>query len=189
MKNRRNIIVAFMLCACLIMGIGYAAFSDVMDITGVSELNADEVADGNIIFISATAANNLDSANVNVNNKDKASFTVKSVVSQGEQATFTFVIENTNADAHKIKFRAVPAGINDDATNYYSITSTLSNGGTTVQGTDTTTEIDIAGGNGQVTVTVVVTMTNTPPDGELISANFLIELAVRENTSGASVEG
>lgn len=179
MKNRRNIVIAFLLCACLLVGVGYAAFSDVMDISGTAELNADEVADGNIIFVSATAASELDTATVNQNNKDKASFTVKSVVSDGEKATFTFVIENTNTTPYNIQFRANPKGTNDDANNYYAISSTLSNGTNTVQGTDTTTTIQIAA-NGQVTVTVVVEMTQTPPDGSLVSANFQLELTVTE---------
>lgn len=187
MKNRRIVLMAFLLCACMIVGVGYAAFSDVMDITGTTELNANEVADGNIIFTSATAHNNLDTASINENNKDKASFTVKSVVSKDEKATFTFVITNTNQDAYNMSFRAVPVGTNSDATTYYAITSSLSNGATTVNGTDTTTQIPIAAG-GTVSVEVAVEMTTTPPDGTLVSANFQIELSVAEITGGVAEE-
>ena len=187
MKNRRSIIIAFLLCACMIVGVGYAAFSDVMDITGTAELNANEVADGNVIFTAANALSELDTATVNQNNKDKASFTVKSIVSQGETARFTFEITNTNQEAYNMSFRAEPARTNDDARNYYSITAKMTNDSEEVEGTNTTTQIQIAA-NGTVTVEVTVQMTETPADGVTISANFQIELSVSEITGAASEE-
>lgn len=185
MKNRRNIIVAFLLCACMIVGVGYAAFSDVMDITGTTEMKADEVADGNIIFTKATAAKQGDIATVNATNKDKASFTVTTVVSAGEQSDFDFEITNTNSKAYNIAFRVAPKGTNDDATTYYTIASTLTSNNKTVNGTDGSTNVvTITENGGTAQIHVTVAMKETPAANTTVSANFQIELIVTEITNG-----
>jgi cytochrome c oxidase assembly protein Cox11 len=40
MKNRRTIVMAFLLCACLIVGMGYAAITDTININGTASFNA-----------------------------------------------------------------------------------------------------------------------------------------------------
>ena len=58
MKNRRNIVIAFMLCAVMLLGVGYAAVSDALDILGTAEINAGNVQsafDTNVYFSSAHA--------------------------------------------------------------------------------------------------------------------------------------
>jgi hypothetical protein len=53
--KRSKIIMAFLLCACLIVGVGYAAVVDVMDITGTAEFNMDDSMDSNVYFSEAYA--------------------------------------------------------------------------------------------------------------------------------------
>lgn len=51
MKNRRSMIVAFLLCACLIVGVGYAAIADQLTVNGTLEYSptADSL-DQNVYF-------------------------------------------------------------------------------------------------------------------------------------------
>ena len=53
MKNRRNTIVAFLLCACLIVGIGYAALTTDLFLNGKAAIDkalAEEVFDSYIVW-------------------------------------------------------------------------------------------------------------------------------------------
>lgn len=173
MKNRRIIVASFLICACLVMGIGYAAFSDVMDINGTAEIQKDNVYDGNVIFTDAVAVPRLDgeatmnTANINPNNPDKAAFTVKDLVTQGEKATFQFTIKNTNTEAFKISLKETTL-VNQDAQNYFIVEDDLGEEGKTIEAN-----------GGTIVVTLVVTLNETPAsDVTSISANFLTELQV-----------
>ena len=103
MKNRRNIIVAFLLCACLIVGVGFAELNDDLVITGsatISNTEADEAFEADIYF---TAASNngvaANTANVDANDNDKATFTATAFTEgNADTATFTFTVMNDNED-------------------------------------------------------------------------------------------
>ena len=172
MKNRRIIVASFLICACLVMGIGYAAFSDVMDINGSAELSVDKVTDGNIIFTSAEAllrqgeTATTNTANINPNNPDKASFSVNDLVTEGQTAQFKFIITNTNAEAYTIKTLEHTL-VNADANTYYEITDDLDVAGET-----------IAANGGTLEVIITVTMKETPTSGTAVNASFLTELSV-----------
>ena len=59
MKNRKTIIVAFLLVAALCLGIGYAALTDQLNITGTASINtaeAQEVFDADVYFSDAKLA-------------------------------------------------------------------------------------------------------------------------------------
>ena len=172
MKNRRIIVASFLICACLVMGIGYAAFSDVMDINGSAELSVDKVTDGNIIFTSAEAllrqgeTATTNTANINPNNPDKASYSVNDLVTEGQTAQFKFTITNTNAEEYTIKTLKHTL-VNDDANTYYEITDDLGAAGKT-----------IAANGGTLEVTITVSMKETPTAGTAVNASFLTELSV-----------
>ena len=190
MKNRRNIIVAFLLCACMIVGIGYAAFSDNMDITGTASLNANDIIDGNIFFESATAEQGSgNTATVNQNNQDKASFTITNLRTENESTYFTFVVKNTNSSAHYIALRTVAGTVG--ATNY-SITAKMVNDENDSREITNTSEKTLTAddyikinADQTVTITVTVAMTSTP-EGQEVNAHFLINLAVKDAASIAS---
>ena len=98
MRNRRNILIAFLLCATLIVGIGYASVADVLDVDGTAEYGITGDFDGNIKFVSAYAYDNItDSASVTSTNNDKVTFTAKSVTDAEGVAHFRFEIVNSNA--------------------------------------------------------------------------------------------
>lgn len=174
MKNRRIVIMAFLLCACLVMGIGYAAYSDIMDINGVANMDVESTKDGNLYFSAAEALvregedTTRNTASINGNNKDAASFTVNDVVTEGDAAKFKFTITNTNSNAFNISVRGTT--LNTDAQTYYSLTTSL----------DGVSDATIAANGGTMEVLVTVTMTDTPASGVLTSASFLIELQVDE---------
>ena len=97
MKNRRNVVVAFMLVAVMLLSIGYAALTDTLDITGSADVNqsaAEEAFNEDIYFSAAVANQTGNTASVNSDNNDKASFTAKTLKGAGDKATFTFVITN-----------------------------------------------------------------------------------------------
>lgn len=97
MKNRRNIIIAFLLCATLLVGVGYAAVADVLDVDGTAEYGIMGDFDGNIQFTEAYSYQTIsDSASVSETNKDKVTFTAKSIVTSEDKAYFKFTVVNNN---------------------------------------------------------------------------------------------
>lgn len=98
MKNRRNIIVAFLLCACLIVGVGYAALTDTLMINGnvtVKHENANNVFDGCVIFDNTitNGDNQIDTIEYSAD-ADTATVSVNSLTVEGSKATFTLKIIN-----------------------------------------------------------------------------------------------
>ena len=103
MKNRRNIIVAFLLCACLIVGVGYAALTDTLRIDGTATVkheNANNVFDGCVVFDTTitNGANQLDTIQYGTD-ADTANVTVNSLTVDGSTAVFTLKIKNNYQEA------------------------------------------------------------------------------------------
>ena len=103
MKNRKKIIVAFMLCAVMLLGICYAALTDNLTISGEATVGASAAQnqwEKDIYFSAAKATTTTgtsglaDTAAVGQSNNDSAIFEVKSLVRKGEKATFVFTIKN-----------------------------------------------------------------------------------------------
>ena len=97
MKNRRTLVVAFLLVAVMMLGVGYAALTDVLDITGSADVNqsaAEEAFNTDIYFTAAVANEEGNTASVNADNNDKASFTANTLKGKGDKATFTYTITN-----------------------------------------------------------------------------------------------
>jgi hypothetical protein len=59
MKNRKTVVMAFLLVAVMLLSVGYAALTDVLDITGSADVNqsAAEEAFNEDIYFSAAVAN------------------------------------------------------------------------------------------------------------------------------------
>ena len=58
MKNRKSIVVAFLLVAVMLLGVGYAALTDILDITGSADINqsaAEEAFNEDVYFTGAVA--------------------------------------------------------------------------------------------------------------------------------------
>ena len=119
MKNRRNIIVAFLLCACLLVGIGYAALTDVMDVTGTTVYNEDNALDALIYFSEVDKSHEANNIQIVPGNVDKASFNVASLATIGDYTFFWVTIKNdSNSETAKVSFREYSG--NSD-TQYYEV--------------------------------------------------------------------
>lgn len=167
MKNRKTVVVAFLLVAVMLLGVGYAALTDVLDITGSADVNQSAAEDSfnEDIFFSAAVANETgNTASVNTDNNDKASFTVNTLKGKGDKATFTFTIEN-KGDLDATVKPTLNADVGNTNKEYFSIASDW-NG----------QEQALAAGD-KLTYTVTVELLKTPT--ESISGSFLIELTAK----------
>ena len=172
MKNRRRIIVAFMLCAVMLLGIGYAALTDTLTIIGNAHIDIDtanKTFDEKIYFSAAEATSTTGSGttdDVASFTADDATFTANKLATVGQKSVFTFTITNdSNVDAlisvndTKLSGDTNPSNSNADK---FTVEYTYPNG----------MEITKNGG----TITVVVTVTVKEPVTTATSATFGIEL-------------
>ena len=96
MKNRRLTLVAFLLCASLIVGFGYAAVSDTLTINGTATIDitgANTEFDGKVMFVNPTAANAKDTFTLDTTG-DIGTVEVHSLTLAGTTATFTVYVKN-----------------------------------------------------------------------------------------------
>jgi hypothetical protein len=172
MKNRKKIIVAFMLVAVMLMGIGYAALTDTLTIIGNAHIDigtANQTFDEKIYFSDAQATSSTGTGTVADTasyTADDATYTANRLAVKGEKSVFTFTITNdSNVKADitvntvKLSGAANPSNSNEDKFTveyaYPQGTTIESNGGT---------------------ITVVVTVTVKEPVTSATSATFGIEL-------------
>ena len=177
MKNRRTVVVAFLLVAVLLLGVGYAALTDVLDITGTADVDraAAESSFNEDIYFSAAVANDEDNtASVNADNNDKASFTANNLKGAGDTATFTFSIVNVGDVDATITPRIITNVANLDETEgkYFEIYSDWQ-GATKDLPAGTTADAPL-------TYTVTVKLLKTPT--ETLSGSFLIDLTATSVT-------
>ena len=112
MKNRKTIVVAFMLVAVMLLSVGYALVTNVLDVQGsvsVSATAAEKEFNKHIYFTGVvvngelkpdgvTPTENLGyTANINANNNDKAQFTVTGIETTGQTQEITYRIKNESA--------------------------------------------------------------------------------------------
>lgn len=110
MKKRRTAIIAFLLCACLCIGAGYAALTDNLFIKGEATLATTEAQkdfDEDVYFtqentkVKATTGTSgiQDTVTVGATDNDSVTFYVKSLATSNEtlQESVTFQIEIYNA--------------------------------------------------------------------------------------------
>lgn len=165
MKQRKTVIVAFLLAAVLLLGVGYAALTDVLDITGSADVNqsaAEEAFNEDIHFSEAKANDAGNTASVNTDNNDKASFTANNLKGKGDKATFTFTIVN-NGDLDATVTPSISSNTN---AKYFKIYSDW-----TVDGQP---QAKTLAAGGSLTYTVTMELIETPT--ETISGSCIIEL-------------
>lgn len=168
MKNRKTVVVAFLLVAVMLLGVGYAALTDVLDITGSADVNqsaAEEAFNEDIHFADGGAVANDagNTASVNVDNNDKASFTANNLKGKGDKATFTFTIQNDGDLAAEI----TPSISSNTNTEYFKITSDWAGQTKTLAAKNS----DVPS---TITYTVTVELLETPTN--TIAGSFVIEL-------------
>ena len=163
MKNRKGLI-AFLVLAVMLLGVGYAALTDTLDITGSADVNqsaAEEAFNEDIYFSAAVANEDGNTASINADNNDKASFTAKTLKGKGDKVTFTFTIKNDGDVAATVtpKLNATLGNTNPE---YFSLTSDWDGASKT-----------LAAG-GELTYTLTVELLKTPT--ETVAGSFLVEL-------------
>ena len=172
MKNRKTIIVAFMLIACMLIGVGYAALNDSLNITAnigaTTEVSGGEF-DGNIKFTDKSITKDdtnkascvIDSAG------DHATITADgfTVANQSVVVLLTITNSSTEFDAN------VTPSVNLDTqhTGVFSATAVWA-------GADNLNAKTIAGNGGTAQVEVTITLLTTPDEAH--TATFTVDFAV-----------
>lgn len=161
MRNRKTVVVAFLLVAVMLLGVGYAALTDVLDITGSADVNqsaAEEAFNEDIHFSAAVANEAGNTASVNADNNDKASCTANTLKGMDDTATFTFTIMN-EGDLDATISPSISSNTNE---TYFAISS------------DWNGQAKTLGAGKTLDYTVTVRLKETPT--QTISGSFIIEL-------------
>lgn len=172
MKNRKIVVVAFLLIAVLLLGVGYAALTDTLTIIGNAHIDVDtanKTFDEKIYFSAAEATSSTGSgttADTASYTADDATFTANKLATVGQKSVFTFTITNdSNVDAvisvapNKLSGDTNPSNSNDTK---FTVEYSYPDG------------MNIAKNGG--TIRVVVTVTVKEPVTSATSATFGIEL-------------
>ena len=172
MKNRKFVVVAFMLVAVMLMGVGYAALTDTLTIIGNAHIDIDtanKTFDEKVYFSAAEATSTTgtgSTADVASYNSDDATFTANKLATVGQKSVFTFTItndSNVNAvisvGATKLSGDTNPSNSNTDK---FTVEYSYPDG------------MNIAKNGGTIDVVVTVTVKN--PVTAATSATFGIEL-------------
>jgi hypothetical protein len=96
MKNRNTVVVAFLLAAVTLLGVGYAAMSDTLTIIGNAHIDMNQAQvnyDEKVYFSAAEALTNPTGDAVHFG-EDDATFTANKLATKGDSATFKFTITN-----------------------------------------------------------------------------------------------
>ena len=106
MKNRKTVVVAFLLVAVMLLGVGYAALTDTLTIIGNAHIDLDvanKTFDERIYFSDAQVTSSTGTgttADIASFTADDATYTVNKLAIKGEESVFTFTITNvSNVDA------------------------------------------------------------------------------------------
>ena len=172
MKNRKSILVVFLLAAAMLMSVGYAALTDTLTIIGNAHVDLDtanKTFDERIYFSAAEATSTTGTgttADVASFTADDATFTANKLAVKGEKSVFTFTIKNvSNVDA-VISINSTKLSGADNPSNSnpekFTVDYSYPDG----------MEIESNGG----TITVVVTVTLKEPVTSATSATFGMEL-------------
>ena len=171
MKNRKIVIALFLVVSSLVLSVGYAALVDTLDINGTADVSqsAAEKAFEEKVYFTAAVANGTgttNTASVNADNADKASFSINTLAKKDDVATFTFTISNTS-DLEAVVTPALNAAAGNTMPEYFDIVS------------DWNAQSKTIAAGGSETYTVTVTLLKTPT--ETISGSFHIELKAVAN--------
>ena len=157
MRNRKTIITAFVLAACLLIGVGYAALTTTLEVKGsvnLTEAGAEAEVDEDVYFTTAVATNCV--ANVDAQDPDivivRLTDTSTKVSVAGDTASFVATVKNDSKAAATI------------TPNFTAIDSTLA---TYLQfSTDNSTYTVNAGDTVEIAVTI--TLKTAIPEGGIL---------------------
>ena len=192
MKNRRIILISFLLVTTLCVGIGYAAIQDTLTINGTASADAQQAIDGDVFFDKENAtvvssgsgvaeaesgqeAQSLDSVEISEDG-NTATLTANSLRSQGETVVFSLMIKNDSPD---LSVKVTPKTANNSNEEYFTVKYDW----------ESSTPSDFAettiANNGSKTLTVTITLAKTPTADAGESATFSVEIdAVYDTSAG-----
>ena len=161
MKNRRTVLVAFLLCAAMLIGMGYAALSTTLFVKGsasITKAGAEAELDTDVYFTSAVAENC--NANVDATDSDiliiRITSTNSTMAFAGNTATVKATVQNDSVADAKI----TPNFTTNGAAGTFSFsTDTPAEGYYTVA----------AGGTVEITITITLEV-NVPDEGITLGA-------------------
>lgn len=173
MKTKRTAVVAFLICAIMAIGIGFAAISKNLEINGNANLGMDATGFSVGFVQSGCSTNDGDVSSIVVaEDKTVATFTVNGLKNANQTVVGTFTIENTSAENYDALL-AKPSVVFGDGENPYrahiSVTASdpastrLSKGATTTFTVTVTLNEVINDASAQVTFMVITTATSALP--------------------------
>ena len=143
MKKRRIIILAFMLIAVMVVGIGFAAYSTTLTIHGTTAVSAEALEFTNDVqFVSASSDN--EAFGTATANGQTATFTVNGMTAYNDRVTFTYTIKNSSTYDVNIAITTHPTPASPSKC---SVTTMLSSDTITAGGTITATVIVVLNEN------------------------------------------
>ncbi len=171
MKNRKRIVVAFLLVVALVLGVGYAALTDTLNIEGdmeVSHANAQNAFDEEVYFKSVSQGVGY-TAEILSSNNDKANFTITGLEGADDKISITFTIANDNDFAVAVQMDPTNTAITNTPYFAYTLSEETFN----------------IAANGTYDVTVTITLLQTPQlaEGQTISGTFSAEYDVTDIVS------
>jgi len=180
MKKRRIVIAAFLICATLIAGIGYAETFETLHINGKATTTATDIA---VYFTAAeiTSDSSGGGSTAGVLGADGAgvkslTLTARGLKKANETVVATYTI--TNSSDYPVKLQAPEITV-DDSENFSVSTSFQGDAKEVGEGAPAEYETFRtlgAGTNNTYTFTVTVTLKNTPSSIQGLSTDFLIKI-------------
>ena len=106
MKNRKTVVIAFLLCACLVVGIGYATLNDELNINGtglLSKTAADAEFEKDVYFSEVVSRENCTAViSASDTSNDTVIITIDDTTSKmavkGDKATIVLKVANASLD-------------------------------------------------------------------------------------------
>ena len=178
MRNRKSIIVTFMLVACMLLAVGFAAMNDTLDITGQAEVNyanAQSAFDEEVYFSAVSTGTGYSSEIITNTNptldKDVARFSVTGLSGEGDSVTMVFTITNDNSFAVSC---VVDPNTTVTNSEYFDCVTNVGNNAFTIDAESTY----------DVEVTVSLKKTPQLSEGQTVSSNFAIQYDVTDIVAG-----
>ena len=156
MKKRRLAIVAFLLCACMVMGLGYAAMSNKL----IANANAHSTqGELDVYFTAAAKGENCKEASLDTTAGKclSATMTTDSLTTVGQNSIATFTITNNESATDNIVAKIEAATVSNNNDTYFDVSYTFTAGEGTTVAADGQSVTNLPAGK-SVTLTVTVTL-------------------------------
>ena len=96
MKNRRIVLIAFMLVSVCLMGIGFAAYSTTLAINGTTAVSAEAVEFTESVQFTSVTSSNEAFGTATIGDGQTATFTVDGMTAYKDRVQFTYTIKNAS---------------------------------------------------------------------------------------------